>query len=593
MTSTNGYDPKQAILYARVSTEEQARSGYSLAQQVEALRAYADREGYEVLEEVMDPGQSGASLERPGMDRVRDLVTVGGVSMVLAQDRDRFAREPAFLYLLRQEFAEHGTSIRALNDRGDGSPEGELTDGILDQLAKYERAKMFERTRRGTLRRAREGKIIPRGGANYGFAYDETKEGFVVVEENMAVVRRIFHMVGVEGMALHAVEKRLEAEGVQSPTGKARWDRRLLRRFILNDVYKPHTFEKLEELVSPEVANRLDPGKLYGIWWYQRRRYVYKRVVEDGPHGRTYRRSGKSIPRPPNEQIAIPVPDAGIPREVVGAAREAVKNNRRKSRNGGRLWELSGGISRCGECGWAIRTSSVTRKGKQYSYYHCSNAHSRKGCDHGKHYRAAELEEKVWAFVSDLLKNPDRLLEGLEEMIEEVRGALRGDPDREAKVWLDKLVQIDRKRSAYQDQQAEGLITLDELRAKLAALEETRETAHRELVVLKGYRERIEELERDAEALLEHYAMLVPQDLDNLTPEERHNVYKMMQLKVSVRPGGTPEATWAFGGEPIVCRSETAARTAPRGRVHLGKDPSAGAASRRACPCPTPRRPCG
>jgi len=150
MPSINGPGPKRAILYARVSTDEQARSGYSLAQQLEALRDYADRERYEVLEEVSDPGQSGASLERPGMDRVRDLVAAGGVSVVLAQDRDRFAREPAYLYLLRQEFAEYGCTLRALNDRGDESPEGELTDGILDQLAKFERAKTAERTRRGS-----------------------------------------------------------------------------------------------------------------------------------------------------------------------------------------------------------------------------------------------------------------------------------------------------------------------------------------------------------------------------------------------------------------------------------------------------------
>jgi site-specific DNA recombinase len=67
MPSSNGHSPKQVILYARVSTDEQARSGYSLVQQMEALREYAAREGYEVLEEVEDPGQSGASLERPGM----------------------------------------------------------------------------------------------------------------------------------------------------------------------------------------------------------------------------------------------------------------------------------------------------------------------------------------------------------------------------------------------------------------------------------------------------------------------------------------------------------------------------------------------
>ncbi len=194
MPSTNGHGPKRAVLYARVSTDEQARSGYSLAQQMDALREHAAREGYDVIEEVEDPGQSGASLERPGMDRVRDLVAAGGVSVVLAQDRDRFAREPAYHYLLRKEFEEHGTKIRALNDRGDESPEGELTDGILDQLAKFERAKTAERTRRGKLRKAREGKILAGRHITYGFKLNEERDAYVVDEKAMRVVRRIFHL---------------------------------------------------------------------------------------------------------------------------------------------------------------------------------------------------------------------------------------------------------------------------------------------------------------------------------------------------------------------------------------------------------------
>ncbi len=59
MPSTNGHGPKQAILYARVSTDEQARSGYSLGQQIEALRDYAAREGYEVLERYKTPDRAG------------------------------------------------------------------------------------------------------------------------------------------------------------------------------------------------------------------------------------------------------------------------------------------------------------------------------------------------------------------------------------------------------------------------------------------------------------------------------------------------------------------------------------------------------
>src|SRR3954464_9900402 len=224
MLSTNGHSPKRAVLYVRVSTQEQARSGYSLAQQLEALREYATREDYEVLEEVTDPGQSGASLARPGMDKVRDLVAAGGGYVVLAQDRDRFAREPAYHYLLRREFEEHGTKIRALNDRGDDSPEGELTDGILDQLAKFERATTAERTRRGRLRKGKEGKVVAGRSPRYGFKLNASRDGYEVDEEKMAVVRRIFREVA-DGTTHRALAHALQQEGVPTPRGAKFWDR--------------------------------------------------------------------------------------------------------------------------------------------------------------------------------------------------------------------------------------------------------------------------------------------------------------------------------------------------------------------------------
>jgi len=87
------------------------------------------------------------------MERVRDLVAAGGASVMLAQDRDRFAREPSYHYLLRREFEEHDTKVQAISARGDGSLEGELADGILDQLTKIERSKTAERIRRGKYRR--------------------------------------------------------------------------------------------------------------------------------------------------------------------------------------------------------------------------------------------------------------------------------------------------------------------------------------------------------------------------------------------------------------------------------------------------------
>ena len=61
---------------------------------------------------MQDPGQSSASLEKPGVDRMRDLVAAGVIAFVLAQDRDRLARKPAYHYLLHREFEEAGHDLQ-------------------------------------------------------------------------------------------------------------------------------------------------------------------------------------------------------------------------------------------------------------------------------------------------------------------------------------------------------------------------------------------------------------------------------------------------------------------------------------------------
>jgi site-specific DNA recombinase len=552
MPSTNGHGLKRAILYARVSTDEQARSGYSLAQQLEALREHATRVGYEVLEEVTDPGWSGAYLDRPGLDRVRDLVQGGGVDVVLAQDRDRFAREPAYHYLLKREFEEHGTRIRSLNDRGDDSPEGELTDGILDQLARYERAKTAERSRRGKLRRAREGKVIAGTRCPYGFAYNDARDNYLVDPERMAVVRRIFEMLGTEGATLYAVQHELKRMGTPSPSGNVLWSYPTLRGMVLDDVYRPRTCEEIAELVSPEVAARLQPERSYGVWWFNRRRGEMRKVAEVGPDGkRVYRKRYKQMRKPHSEWVPVPIPDAGILREWVDAARQAIKDNKRPSNTGRRFWPLSGGVLRCPACGCAMSPHTISPGSKStrfYYYYRCAKhmKDAYDGCSNYRHYRAEELEEQVWQEVRGLLSYPDRLRAGMDAAIEMHRSTLQGDPEREAKAWLDKLAEVDRKRAKYQEMAAEELITLDELRGKLADLQDIRATAERELEEVKGRAGRIAELERDRHALLESYEALALEELDDLTPEERHDFYRTLRVVVYAHPEGGVEVRGEF-----------------------------------------------
>ena len=267
----------KAVLYARVSTRGQAEKGYSLCQQMEALRSHAQANGMTVLAEIPDDGYSGMTLDRPGLDRVRELVETGSVDVVLAQDRDRFAREPAYHYLLETEFGKHGTKLATINDWGEDSPEGQLLRGIQDQVAKYERVLITERTRRGKLRRAKEGKVVPAETPPYGFAYDPATGNYQIDEATMPVVRRIFRLYGLAGYSLHQVKRALEADGIRTAGttknqgGSRYWNVSNIRRIILHDVYKPHTYHEIEPLVSPDVAAKLVSNNLYGISWYNRR----------------------------------------------------------------------------------------------------------------------------------------------------------------------------------------------------------------------------------------------------------------------------------------------------------------------------------
>jgi hypothetical protein len=96
---------------------------------------------------------------------------------------------------------------------------------------------------------------------------------------------------------------------------------------------------------------------------------------------------------------------------------------------------------------------------------------------------------------------------------------------------------------------AKGRITGGELDEELSALEETRRTAERELESLRRHTERLEQMERGRDALLEHYASLAPEALDSLTSEERHRLYKMLRLKVWLAKSGDLEVEMA--GVPV------------------------------------------
>jgi site-specific DNA recombinase len=549
--ATNGHGPKRAVLYARVSTQEQADKGYSLAQQMEALRAYATREGFEVLEEVSDPGYSGAYLDRPGLDQVRGLVegTPGGVSVVLAQDRDRIAREPAYLYLLREEFLRHGCALRALNDRGDDSPEGQLTDGILDQLAKFERAKTAERTRRRSRRKAAEGKVLgaalkPRYGFRYARDTNGTPVGYVVDEAEMAVVRRMMREFA-DGASVNGVAGGLTGDGIPAPSGGEVWSRFTVRNAAKDDAYKPHTREELEALAAegrmrPDVLALLDPSRPYGVAWFGRTRKV----------GRYERRAA-----PEESWIAVPVDLSGsnLDRETVEMARRNVASNRKLSKVGDRSWELSGGLLRCGDCGRSMLAFSrryPDRPNKPNFYYRC-DARSRVGrpCPNRRSHRAADIEARAWEIVAHAHRDPHGDFMRQFEAAYEARKLelAAGSPERQ-RALVEELQTLEAERKGYLRQNARGVLSDAELDATLA---DVGERAGK----LREEQGRVGNAARDLEILEDAYAAAmgalksgrVTVEAEE-TPESRRTWYKRAGVAFTLDEEGTVRAEFALQG---------------------------------------------
>jgi hypothetical protein len=118
----------------------------------------------------------------------------------------------------------------------------------------------------------------------------------------------------------------------------------------------------------------------------------------------------------------------------------------------------------------------------------------------------------------------------MKRLLDEKRSsANRGDPQSTAKARADKMAECVRLRAIYQDQQAAGLMTLEEMGKKLSELDEIRWHAEKELSTLKDYQERVEQLEEDRDVLLDAIAETVPDALDGLTGEERNKIYRMLR----------------------------------------------------------------
>src|SRR5215831_18324530 len=149
-----------AAIYARVSSEHQA-TAHTIASQVAALRDRVTLDGLVLPEamEFLDEGYSGATLVRPALERLRDVIAAGALDRLYVHSPDRLARKYAYQVLLVDEFQRMGVEVVFLNRELGRSPEDDLLLQVQGMMAEYERAKILERHRRGKLHAARSGAV--------------------------------------------------------------------------------------------------------------------------------------------------------------------------------------------------------------------------------------------------------------------------------------------------------------------------------------------------------------------------------------------------------------------------------------------------
>jgi site-specific DNA recombinase len=214
---------KPAVIYARVSSDKQ-KEEHTIASQTEALRGFALQQGFSVPDEwvIEDEGYSGATLVRPGLERVRDLAAEGQIDAVLVYSPDRLSRKYAYQVLLIEEFARHNVQTVFIKAPQTATAEDQLLLQFQGMIAEYERAQILERSRRGKRHRALQGVVNVLCGAPYGYRYIRKTEhapaSYAIIDAEATVVRKVYEYYTVAGSSIGAITRLLNEQGI--PTRK-------------------------------------------------------------------------------------------------------------------------------------------------------------------------------------------------------------------------------------------------------------------------------------------------------------------------------------------------------------------------------------
>jgi site-specific DNA recombinase len=545
---------RMAAIYARVSSEQQ-REANTIASQTASLIEFAKIQDLEVPKEWVfeDDGYSGATLERPGLEHVRDLAAEGQIQVVLAYSPDRLSRKYAYQILLIEELARNGVETLFIKAPQGSSAEDQLLVQFQGMIAEYERAQILERSRRGKRHRAQSGEVSVMSGAPYGYRYirktDEAPAAYAVLEDEARVVQRIYEMYTVEGLSIGEITRRINAEGIPTRKASARWERSTVWAVLRNSAYRGVAcFGKTR---ASSRARVIRP---------QRRRGVVTPSMTAGHE------------RPREEWIEIPVP-ALVSEESFARAQELLQENKIRSRRRTIEPSIVQGMVSCQKCGYAFSRTSTCTSARKIHYYKCIGSDSWRKlggpvCDNGRLVRQDQLDQIVWTEVIRLLEDPTLIQQELDRRLTAARSS---DPAKKREQSLQRELAhvgkgIERLLSAYQ----EALMSIEELRERMPALRRREQALRTELQAIADQANDRTVFLRLAETLTAFLARLHGA-ADTLSITERQRIVRLVVKDVLIGDdaitirhsipvpqgapqGGGPQQSQAGGPNYLLCK---------------------------------------
>jgi site-specific DNA recombinase len=434
-------------LYARVSSPRQHQA-QTIEQQLERLRAHvADHPDWHLAEQHIyrDDGYSGAQLNRPGLDRLRDHAAFAAFELVLITAPDRLARSYVHQVVLIDELAKHGCSIMFLERPMSADPHDQLLLHIRGAVAEYERTLIADRMRRGRQAKLRSGQLLPWTYPPYGYVLDPERprdpHSVRVDPVKAAIVTQIFAWFTdpQQPASLNWVANQLSAQQIPTPKGGTRWGRATIRSMLRDPAYSGTTYSGRTRTVRS--LQRKSPLRPLGPGTSQQ-------------------------PTSPDDWIAIAVP-AIIDQATFEAAQARLEQNKQFSRRHNTVHSyLLRSLVWCGHCQRACQGRS-DKLG--YSYYLCRGRLERlRGDDRvqctARYIPVADLDELVWQDLCLVLREPALITHELERARagEWLPHALRA----RQKTVEDALAQLERQQERLLDVYLAGIIARAEFERK-------------------------------------------------------------------------------------------------------------------------------